>query len=154
MPGAVLHPVSKIIAAFLVAKGAGVDGGSDPLGLWPVFYDEEPTDPDSCVTVGNTSPVRDDATMPDGEVYERQGVMIRVRSSDGDLGYTKAESLKQLVDAYGSMLDSPAVFTLDGTRYKIHRIMRTTGVIAVGRTLPASDRLAWTVNALVNLRKL
>jgi hypothetical protein len=154
MPGAVLHPVSKIIQKFLVAQGVGVDGGASPLGTWPVFYDEEPTDPDAVITVVNSSPVRDEATMIDGEVYERQGVMIRLRHSDGDAGYAKTDAVKQLLDSYGCQSSPPTVLVVDSTRYLIRRVMRTTGVTNLGRTVPTSDRLAWTINALVNLRKL
>lgn len=149
MPGPILDPVSKIIAAVLVATGGGADASLTPLGTWPVYYSEEPTDPDSLIAVADTAPVSGDRTF-DGEVHERQGVMIRVRCSDPDLGYAKADALKTLIDA----LAPNAAYLVGTNRYLIRTVTRTTGVTSVGRTVPLSDRLAWTINALVNLRKL
>lgn len=149
MPGPIPDPVSKIVAALLVANGGGVSAALTPLGTWPVYYSEEPTDPDSLIAVADTAPVRGDRTF-DGEVYERQGVMIRVRSSNPDLGSAKADALKTLIDG----LTPNATYLVGTNLYLIRTITRTTGVTAVGRTVPLSDRLAWTINALVNLRKL
>lgn len=145
MPGILQHSCADILRRVLIALDLGTDPTQYPnvLGEWPVYVDNEPSDPDNVLTVYDTSGRDGGRTMYDGERQENHGFQVRIRSSDHKTGFTRARAIAVTLDR--NVYDE--VVTLDGTAYLVHAVSRTSDVIRLGKA-PGSKRSLFTINAL------
>lgn len=133
-----LHSPAKVVAQLLTALNIGV----------PVFATNEPTAPDACVTVYNTTPVADGRTMVDGEQQVHWGIQLRVRAADPATAFANAAALRDKLDTgvpYATVVIAPAT-------YLVPCFAKTT-LLDLGKAVPTSKRSVCTINCLVPLRR-
>jgi hypothetical protein len=143
-----LHSPADIVRMVLIAEGQGTLPTSPP-GAWPIYAHNEPTSPDNCITLYDTDGRQHGRTGPDRERQEHYGVQIRIRARDGESGFVKAHAVAVALDA---LIDYDSL-TIDGTRYIVHSVTRTSGVISLGKEMAQSKRHLYTVNAIVSITK-
>jgi hypothetical protein len=147
MPGVLIHSPADVIAQMLVAGGVGTDPATN--SLWPVYATSEAVLPDNSITVYDTAGLdegRDHSTL---ERAVHDGVQVRIRSTTPTVGFTKANVVALYLDAVQSV-----GVNLDGHRYVVNNVSRTSGVIPLGKDGPLGKRNLFTINALVSLRKI
>lgn len=137
------HSPADVLAQLLIALGLATDPEASPLGEWPVYVGMEPSSPDSCITVYDTTASGGDfRTMPDGALPDRYGIQVRVRSADYLTGYVKAWALREglAVNAYANAV------ALDGANYIVHAATGLGDVLSLGKDAPSSKRSLFTIN--------
>lgn len=149
-----LHSPADILRWALVAMGVGANPTSWGLNNaleWPVFNDNEPSNPDNCLTTYDTSPQDDGRSMVSGERYEHCGIQVRVRSTSANVGYVKAKSLMTLLNEqlYGEIVSVPNSAAV----YEIWSVSRTQ-IIRMGKDSPTTKRSLHVLNGLVTVERL
>lgn len=148
MPGILLHSPADILQSLAVANGWVTDPSLNQK--WPGYVASEPIEPDDCVTFYDTQGMDDGVFNVSGQRQEHYGVQVRVRATDPQAGYVQANKVAVGMDG----VNAYAGVTVDGSRYKVTSITRTTGVLPLGKELTTSKRSLFTFNALVTLHKL
>ena len=155
MSGALTHSPADVLRRVLIALGFGTAPEDDPLGSWPIYAAYEPDLPDNVITLYDTAGVHQGRDMITGEVFERHGVQLRIRSTTHPLGYQKTRALAVALDESiyqeSVTLDDPGVGT--ATSYLVHAVSRR-GILALGKDVPGGKRSVFTVNALVSVREV
>lgn len=134
-----LHSPAKILAALLINLDVAADPPARP---WPVFVGNEPTDPDDCLTLYDTTGFMAARSMIDGELVEWAGWQLRVRAVTQQTGFVKATALRRTMS---EDILTVAV-ALDGTTYLVHCLNRFSGVISLGKDVTNSKRYLFTLN--------
>lgn len=121
-----------------------------------VFIGNEPDDPDSCVTVYDTTNVVQGRQMHGGVMWEFFGIQVRVRAPKqpqaSHLCRRIAIALEQQVyDRVVSLQESVGTATAS---YKVHAYRRVSGPMPLGKEEPTSRRSLFTVNLLVGLKQI
>lgn len=138
----------------LIALGLGTLPTDD--GAWPVFHNNRPDEPDDLIRVGGTAGRKLARIMLDGFVEEAHGIQIMVRSAALEDGSGKAEAVMLALDAltrYQVTVDTSELGN-DPHTYLIHVVTRSTGVIPVGKEMPASKRHLHSLNVLAQIEQL
>lgn len=143
-----IHSPADIIRYLLISQGKGSEP-SDDLD-WPMFTSSEPTIPDNCITTYDTSGVLQGRIQYSGEMVEHYGFQIRVRGSDHNTAWRKMNDIKTQMDQ-GVRLDT---VNINSSIYLVEAITRSGGILALGKESPTSQRLVFTLNAIVALRQL
>lgn len=148
MPSSLLHSPADIIRTMLIDLSLGT-APSDSL-TWPVYVSQEPSLPDNCITVYDTTGTDDGHTQPDGELQERHGIQVRIRSVDHPTGWTKSRAIAVALDeeVYRELV------TIGASLYRVHAIARSPGPISLGKQTPDTKRDLFTINATVSVRQL
>jgi hypothetical protein len=148
MPGTLTHSPAEITRYLIINLGLGVLPSAG--GNWPVFTSQEPSLPDNVITTFDIIGVHQGRTQYDGEVQERHGVVIRVRSITHQIGYTKARAITVALDesAYQETID------ISPNSYLVHAISRASGPIALGKQIPDTKRDIFTTNITVSVRQV
>lgn len=151
MSGSLSHTVSQIIRQFLINEGLGSDGGAS----WPVYAIQEPNSPDNAITLYDTAGVSRGRFLGNGEVQEVHGIQVRVRSSDGQTGFVKANAIKKNL-TQESHLATVTVTDSEGygvatQSYTIYNISWRSGPLPIPDT--NSDRKINTLNFIVTVRE-
>ena len=149
MPGTLTHSPEYILSVLFINLGLAQDPEVGTTN-WPVYYSEEPDSPDNAITIYGTDGIFDGRTMFDGEMQERHGIQIRVRSNDHDTGFTK---MRQLAVALDETIYRNGV-TIGGTNYRVHSFSRTSGPISLGKDSPETKRDLFTLNGTLIVREL
>lgn len=150
MPGTLLHSPADVIRRLLIDLGLGLDPSPTTAEVtWPVYATTEPSVPDNCITVYDTTGYDEGRTAPDSERQEHHGFQVRIRSATFATGYVKARAIATAMDA-----QYQDVMTLDGSRYLVHCITRIGDVLPIGKETPNSKRDIFTINCKAALRKL
>ena len=154
MSGSLEHSPAEVIRNLLVAKGAGTMPTAS--GSWPIYHSLEPDLPDKVITVYNETGIKQGRTQIDGEVQEKHGIQIRVRSSNERNGYKKARQLADLVDKQvrQDLITLANVETAGNSTYRVVCISRVGDVISLGTELSATKRHLFTLNCLVPMRQV
>lgn len=139
---------ASVVAWLLVALNQGTSPLNNPLQNWPVYSTNEPSSPDNCITVFDTSGRDDGRIMQTGNRSEHPGVQIRVRSNDAQQGYLKARAICVAVDT--GFYDFAV--TVNTNEYVVHGIYRSSNVLALGKNLPNDKRSVFTINATLDLK--
>lgn len=147
LAAALTHSPADIIGALLVSLGLGTD--PEAAGSWPVNVSNEPTDPDSCITVYDTSGRTEGRFQTSGETQEHQGIQIRVRAADHATAWTKIHAILNTIDT--GVYDE--IVAVESESYLVHNVTRTGGVLSLGKE-DSSDRRLFTLNAIVSVRQL
>lgn len=136
-----------ILQYLLVAAGQATlppVGGYAKEGTWPVYSTGEPTEPDGCLTVYNTSPTSDGRSMPDGAADQHYGLTIRVRAQDPVDAYYKAQQLL----VYLSQVLYANELTIGSSTY-IVQCASKIAIIEFGKNVPQSKRSLVNINFMV-----
>lgn len=141
MPTTLLHSPADIMSQVLIALGLGTDP-ADSMA-WPVFVSVEPSDPDNCITLFDTTWRGDGRSMIDGETWHHYGFQVRVRAATHKIGFAKASAIHEGFDM--DVLDMTV--TLDGTSYLVQSVTGTD-VVKFGQNVPDTKRHLFAVNAL------
>lgn len=144
-----LHSPADIIRWLLVAKSEGTSPLLTPLQPWPIYRGNEPTVPDECLTVYDTTAQADGRSMIDGETWRHEGIQVRIRAADYTPAFAKARSIARTLDE-SVYNDTVAI---DGHHYLVHSVSGTN-LLVLGKGVPDSKRNLCTVNGLVALRRL
>lgn len=144
---ALTHSPADIIRYLLVGLGGGVlpSAGGD----WPIYVSQEPTTPDNVITLYNTAGIKDGRLMPTGEVQEHPGVQIRVRATDDNTGWTKAEALAILLDET-VLINQVNIST---SVYIVYSVSRSPGPLVLGKEVADSKRDLFTINITTSIRQ-
>lgn len=152
MPDSLLHSPADIIRQLLVDLGLGNDSNSN---TWPTFVGSEPGSPDNVLTVFNTAGRDQGRHMIDGTRQTFPGVQIRVRSALPAVGYSKAGTIADALDAsvYNRTVNVETINGVAAASYTVHALSRTTDVLDIGKDVPNSRRSIYTINATVTLKR-
>ena len=150
MSGELNHSPADIMRYLLV----NLDLGSDPdvgtnLGDWPIYVSTEPSLPDDVITVFGTTAIHQGRLQVDGEVQERDGIQIRVRSVGYPIGYAK---IKAIATALDEVLYMDGVL-IDSDSYAVHSWVRTSGPLELGKQ-PETKRELFTLNGTIVVKQV
>lgn len=144
-----LHSPADIVAQLMIDLGAASDPVAVPQGAWPVFVKGEPSTPDNCLTVYDTSPKDGGRIMVDGSRTQHYGLQVRVRAATENTSTIKATGLRVFFDE--SVKYRGVTF---GARHYLVHCFSTVNVLSVGRETPTSKRFIHTVNLMTSLIRL
>jgi len=149
-----LHSPSEILAALMTSMGLTVAPTSPPSQTsWQVYVDNEPTVPDNCVTVKDTTQQQDCRTQPDGESMVHEGIQIRVRAVDHPTGNAKARAIKKALEEQ-VLNNSLTLNNSAGTATYLVPCLVKTQLLGIGKDVPGSKRSLFTVNLLMPVRRV
>ncbi len=148
MSGSLAHSPAQIVARLLIDLGLGTAPAAS--GSWPVYYSNEPSGPDNCVTVYDTVGRIEAMSQTDGEVQEYHGFQVRVRSATQALGYARARAIAVALD---QGVDKKLV-AISTSAYLVYSVIRTGDLSGLGTESPTSQRRLFTINAVAALRQI
>jgi hypothetical protein len=153
MSGPLKHNPAQILVALLRALTPGTGTGTSPESPWAMFDSFEPSSPDNCITVYDTTGRMQGRIQSTGEVQGFQGIQLRIRATDSSLGYAKAQELQTLLDEEVSYNEVTVEDSTSGSTatYVVYAVTRTTDIIPLG-TEPGTSRYLYTINAVMSLR--
>lgn len=122
------------------------------VGLpWPVFASGEPDIPDNCITVYDTTGIKDTRNMYGGLVFYHLGFQVRIRAVDHTSGWLKAEEIQ---DALAKQVLRRQIVVTDGNTYLVQCIAKIGRILDLGKDMGNSKRTLFTLNALVTMKKV
>lgn len=140
------HAPADVLRWLLIAMGFGTE---PTLQLpWPICFKKEPTTPDNCITVYDTSSQMDGCSMIDGEQLQHYGIQLRIRTDDAKAGYAFAQNMYASVNA---QLYSQRV-AIDSAVYDVQRLAKLS-FLSPGSNEPTDKRITYTMNGLLALRR-
>lgn len=140
MTSTLLHSPSQILVQLLLDSGL-VNAYSSQT--WPGWWDGEADAPDNAVTVTDTAG-ETDRNMVDGEIDERCGFQVRVRSSVPQVGRSKAAAIREFMGTVAQRL-----VTVESTLYLVHALVKLGPILSLGKDVPRSKRSLFTLNGLM-----
>lgn len=143
MAGALTHTPARVLAQALVDLGLGVAPDVRDPARWSVFYGGEPPTPDEVITVRHVVGLDNGTTMWDGTLQEFYGLQVRVRASDEDSGWSRANAVMVALHALTNRYVS-----VDGVPYLLASAGPRGGVNSLGKADPTSALTLFTVNLL------
>ena len=147
MSGSLAHSPADIIRELLIDLSLGV---TPAVGAtWPIFAASVPDEPDSLITVTNTTGVLDGRSQIDGEMWEHHGIQLAIRCGNHPDGWVKANAVSEALDKSVKL----NTVTIGSDQYTVHAISRRSGVIAAG-TGPGDGRHLFTINGVGALRQV
>lgn len=153
MPGTLTYSPADVLRQLLVDLGHGTLPSSS--SSWPAYCSTLADTPDNIICLIDTTGVHQGRKMVDGEVQERHGVQIFVRSARFIVGWTKA---RQVAVALDGVLRSAV--TVSSTNYLIQAVTRSSGPIALGKETQdiegsntISKREIFSINCTVSVRE-
>lgn len=152
MSGSLQHGPNDILRYLLIGLGGGLvvaptTPPANPAPDWIINVGFEPTSPDNCITVFNTSPILDGRTHPDGETQQHDGIQIRVRSLTEPVGYAKCNAITTALDA---ILRSSVV--IGSSQYLVQSVSHR-GILYLGKEEGTSRRIH-TINVVMSVRQV
>lgn len=157
MPSSLAHSQAQILRKALIQLGLAADGESQYTAgryvgdAWPVTAHKEADAPSNVVTTYATTNRVEGRNQVDGTLFEKLGVMIRVRSETEEVGWVKANAIREGV-ARRDLCYNVAV-TLDSTNYLLESLVQIGPILVAGDNR-VSNRKVFTINALANVRQL
>ena len=161
---------AEIVAQYLVNIGVGSDAtaplaakfnnrhkliGSGPPNSvqWPVYYANEPSSPDSVITVFDTMGQINSRYMGSGIYYVYWGLQIRVRSYDHQSGWLKAESIRRIL----STITTQNIVSGSYLQSNVYCMLPFTGigmVLPIGNDTPQTKRKIFTLNLMAIISQI
>lgn len=141
------HSAADVIRYLMVAQGLGVLPSAG--GSWPIYVGTEPETPDNCLTVYNTTPVKDGRYMVSGQVAQHYGVLVRVRGVNQQTIAAKAEEVKAVLTEQVQL----ATVDVGPSLYLVQSLSLASGPIYIGAE-PEGERELATVNFLAPVKQL
>lgn len=143
MANSLEHLPSKIVQQLLVDLGLGTLPSAD--GDWPVHVEDEPDEPDDCVTVRTTAGVSGPPLMPTGELSGSFGFQVTVRAAARPAGWLKADAIQT---GLAESVRLTAV-TLSGAGYRVWQV--TPGDVLPVGTDEGGRRHVFTINCTATI---
>lgn len=141
---------AAIMAAYVINE---LDKMTDPDDRddWPMYISHMPDGKNvktNCGAVYDTPGVNDPRPMI-GVVNPHQGIQIRIRSNDYEIGYAKIEDIAIALDIVVN--DS---ITIGLEEYEVQNVSRASPIVSLGIEPGTKRRFHFTVNYLLTVRKL
>lgn len=157
-----LNSQAEITQAVLAALQLGTyppDGSLACNTDWPIYFSNEPSEPDNCITVYDSVNQYDGRSMKDGELWIHWGVLIRIRSQTHATGYQKSlQIIQALSQRIGGNAGNLGVYCQSnytgigpGNYYLVDCFTKIRGPLVLGKDAPRSKRSLFTVNAFLVL---
>lgn len=139
------HTPAYIVRTMMIDMDLGAVPSTS--AVWPIYVSQEPSDPDNVITVYDTVGVKQGRIMFNGEVLERYGIQVRVRSANHVDGYVKADTVKIALDkdVYRRKVQ------VDDTVYRLHAFTRPGAPLSLGKQ-PETRRDLFTINPTVLIK--
>ncbi len=99
------------------------------VAQWSPFVSQLPDDPDTALALYDTAPVLQGRIMRTGEQIEKYGVQLRFRSSIYNVVFSKAEAVRDFMDA---VMPVVVVAITPEDQWTIQNISRTSGILTTG----------------------
>lgn len=117
---------------------------------WPIFSDKEPSVPDDCITVKDTTGTSDGRRMVDGFPQAHFGLQVRVRAVDKNAGWRKAVAIRTLLSTSVRM----TAVAIGSDTYNVAAVTHMGQVIPLGDETPQSKRKVFTLNMTAAITQL
>lgn len=143
------HSAARVLRQAIVDMSLGVNP-SNATTSWQVSAPKELDTPDNVITIGNTSGIQEGTQQATGKLYEGFGIQVRVRATDHDTGWLKANAIGT---ALAEQLYQRTV-VVDGTTYCIHCFNQTGGILETGDDIPNSKRQLFFLNGILKVNQL
>lgn len=148
MPGTLPNSPGQIVRQWLIDQSLAYAVGT---AQWASSAEGELTEPEEVITVYTTQGITHARLMPNGENAESEGVQIRVRSFRPDVGWLKANAIRQAMSAIAT--GTLQNVRIDSVLYLIYNFARIGQVLPLGKETGISKRSLFTVNATVVIRQ-
>ena len=148
MSGSLTHAPNKVLRSVLIDLGAGTLPSA--ASTWPIGLGQSSDKPDNAIVIFNTTGKNEGRRQNDGQMQERYGVQILVRSGSEAVGYAKANEIAVLLD---ESTENVSNITIDSSNYTIYGVDRTGTINPLGKNEPVSNRNHFTINATIALRQ-
>lgn len=124
------HPASQILLVWLRSQSLLVEPSSvDPHNQnWPGFRSLMPEDPDEAVALYDYGAIKDGRLIAGGEVILHPSVNFRIRATQYNTGWDKAEALALALDG----IVNDATVLVETTNYTIQAVSRLGGTLHNG----------------------
>lgn len=145
------HDPSDILRHLLVDLGLGTMPEDD--GLWPIFDQSEPENPDNCITLFDTEGRTFGRIAVTGQLIEYYGIQIRIRCNRRNDGKAKARALEYALDQ-SIHLNTVSIAEDTGTAtayYTVWGFHRSTQILPLGTDVPNGKRFLWTINGTLSV---
>jgi hypothetical protein len=145
--GPMNHAVAKVMQQMLVALGLGVDPDATPPteGDWPVYWSNEPDQPDNAMTVYDTTFMDWGRQMATGLRVQHEGFQVRIRSMTPEQGNRQGRTVATALDTQVNQMR----LSVESNIYIIAAVTRKSDVVQLGKERPKSNRSLFTINAIV-----
>jgi hypothetical protein len=151
--GLLLDSPAEVVRQLLVDLNLGSTPPVPPASLvndWPAYVGMEPSVPDNCLTVYDTTGRDFGRTMFDGVLITHYGIQLRVRALNHKTGWLKAHTARTTL--------SEGVYrkgvTVGSNNYLLWCLNRFGNVLAIGKDSPTTKRSIFTLNFMAVLRQL
>ena len=141
------HSPADVVRYALIDQSLGTLPIND--GSWPIYVNREPDSPDSCITIYDTTDVKQGRIQIDGAIVQKRGIQIRVRAKDHETAWPKADAISDNINE--TILLTSVTISL--STYVIHAIHQESGPVNLGKEVESSKRNVFTINALVDLKQ-
>ncbi len=132
----------------LIDLGAGTLPSA--ASAWPIGLGQSSDKPDNAIVIFNTTGKNEGRRQDDGQMQERYGVQILIRSGSEATGYSKANEIAALLDGSTNNVFNIAI---DSSNYTVYGVDRTGTINTLGKNEPLSNRNHFTINATIALRQ-
>lgn len=152
MSGSLANSPADVLRSAVISLSGGVLPSAG--GNWPIFVNGEPSAPDNCLTFYDVDGIQEGRTQ-DGEIQEHEGVQLRIRATDHETGWARAELLKNIVDLEIQERLVTVTTPATGTHtYTLHAVTRRTGIMVLGKDVANTKRNLFTINVIVAITQL
>ncbi len=143
---------AEVIQWLLIALGQGTI--PTDAGAWPCHATNEPSQPDDCLTVYDTTGQSDGRSMIDGALWQHFGFQVRVRSKDHRLGWVKADAIRDALSlsTYHRSVSIPGDSGGPTATYHVWSVNKIGVILPLGTDQGRSKRSLFTLNAIAALR--
>ena len=152
MSSSLANSPAEIVRQLLVDQGIGTfpSPPGNQSGSWPVYVAEEPSQPDNCLTVYDTTGKDDGRRMIDGVMFTHDGFQLRIRSTDHQTGWVKGREAR----TFFSEVVKTNTVTINGVSYLVWAVTGIGQLLVLGYDTGNSKRRLFTLNALVSVQQL
>ena len=150
MSGSLKDSPAAVLRQLLVDINQAVDPPQLGNAPWQAFYDNEPDLPDDVITVADSVGIDKGRSGNDRERVGYHGTQIRIRSTDHDVGFRKAQEIAIALDKVNQA--SVRVISGNGTTdYVVWTVIRQGKVLRMGKEVGVSDRRLFSINSVMVL---
>jgi hypothetical protein len=140
---------AQVIRKLLIAASLAPNSQT---AAWSPFVSFLPDVPDTAIAVYDTGGVLQGRIMRSGEKIEKPGIQVRLRSSDYPGAFSKAETIRDAIDA---LTPGTVVEMAPGESWSIQNISRTSPILTTGiEEVGDRKRHNLTINAILTMRKV
>lgn len=139
---------SDVLRYYLVGKNLiGLPGSTSPI-TWPSFVGPFPDNVDNCLSLLDTTSIREGSLLQTGEVIEHHGVQLLLRCISHRDGMKLMTKLSATIDrdTFANVVDVPG-----GGRYVIQKVTRVSGPVYLGQEKEKQRRL-FSMNTTMTLQ--